>query len=188
MTLVNALWTITSVTSMNNCCKCCKKYCSFFMLANVLSNVNKWDCMIKCYQIVVVVCVCVGVCVCCHTGRVMRQCSSIGAVVLVVSNMYDVCWSCLSLSAFSCCHRIALCFSRAKRGAECVSLLSRYIASPLPRSLTRLLVAHMVTGPLRFQAKLYGISEQRWAPETWHAGPLVSGNALMPVHHRPSYG
>ncbi len=132
---------------------------------------------------------CPTVCVCVHnTGRVMRQCSSIGAVVLVVSNMYDACWSCLSLSTFSCCHRIALCFSRAKRGAECVSLLSRYIASPLPRSLTRLLVAHMVTGPLRFQAKLYGISEQRWAPETWHEGPLVCENALMPVNHRPSYG
>ncbi|KAF1392327.1 hypothetical protein PFLUV_G00051640 [Perca fluviatilis] len=79
-------------------------------------------------------------------------------------------------------------FSRAKRGAECVSLLSRYKASPLPKSRTRLPVAHMVTGPLWFQAKLYGISEQQWAPEMRHAGPSVSGNILMPVNPCPSYG
>ncbi|KAK0139597.1 hypothetical protein N1851_023507 [Merluccius polli] len=46
----------------------------------------------------------------------------------------------------------------------------------------------MVTGPLRSQAKLYGISEQQWAPETWHAGPSVNGNALVFVNHCPSYG
>ncbi len=71
------------------------------------------------------VCVCVCVCVCereresvyaghVHAGCVMRQCSSIGAVVLVVSNMHDACCSCLSLSAFSCCHRIALVFQVRK--------------------------------------------------------------------------
>ncbi|KAK0136840.1 hypothetical protein N1851_026969 [Merluccius polli] len=38
------------------------------------------------------------------------------------------------------------------------------------------------------EAKLYGISEQQWAPEMWHAGPSVSGNALVPVNHCASYG
>ena len=129
-------------------------------------------------------CVCLCVCARTHAGRVMRLCSSVGVVVLVVS---------------ACCMLLAnLCFqllppdspllSGAKRGAECVSLLSRYIASPPPRSRTRLPVAHMATGPLRSQAKLYGISEQQWAPETWHAGPSVNGNALLLVNRCPSYG
>ena len=134
----------------------------------------------------VCVCVCVsetGV----YTRRVMRQCSSVGVLVLVVS----ACCMLLLLLATFCFQLLSPdspWSSGVKRGAECVSLLSRYIASPPPRSRTRLRVVHMVTGPSRLQAKLYGISEQQWAPETRHAGPSVSGNALLPVNHCPSYG
>ena len=80
---------------------------------------------------------------CDASRRVMRLCSSVGVVVLVVS----ACCMLLATLCFQLLPPDSPLLSGAKRGAECVSLLSRYIASPLSRSRTRLPVAHMETGP-----------------------------------------
>ncbi|KAI4807948.1 hypothetical protein KUCAC02_027720, partial [Chaenocephalus aceratus] len=47
---------------------------------------------------------------------------------------------------------------------------------------------HMVTGSLRTQAKLEGISEQQGAPETRRIGPPSCGYALTPVNPCHNYG
>ncbi|CAK6975901.1 interferon-induced protein 44-like [Scomber scombrus] len=63
-----------------------------------------------------------------------------------------------------------------------VSLSTTKTPAVPPRGHTRKL------GTSRSQAKLQGISEQQWAPETQHTGPPLRGQALVLVNHCPSYG
>ncbi|XP_072772232.1 uncharacterized protein [Nerophis lumbriciformis] len=75
-----------------------------------------------------------------------------------------------------------------KRAAEWVSVFSWYIASTPLRLIHASLWPRTVTGTLRSQAKLYEIWKKQGTLETWYAGPLLGGHALLPIKLCHSYG
>ncbi len=98
------------------------------------------------------------------------------------------CCSCLLLSAFSYCHRLALLAGDEKRSR---------VRKPSPASIQPLHHQDpysasswpcMGTGTSRSQAKLQGISEQQWSPEARCVGPPVCGHALASANHCPTFG